>query len=257
VTLTILFLPKLLGLLLLFFQPERVKDYGGKLKISLSVLLETIFSMLMAPIMMLFQTKFVLAILLRRNIKWAAQQRDDHHTGWKEALSAHSGQTFLGIVAGTISYFYVNTFFWWFIPVLIGLIFSIPLSMILSHVSLGPRKWGLFLIPEETNPPPILVTLQYYLQHREEATATSARYPTRFTQVILDPGILALHTLLLPLTVRSQRYQHYLQGLIYQMLEEGADSLITTEKQALLSDRGTLLKLHTIGWTKQLSGYYK
>ncbi|OQW92198.1 MAG: glucan biosynthesis glucosyltransferase H [Beggiatoa sp. IS2] len=254
VTLTILFLPKILGLSLLFFQPDRVKYYGGRFKVSLSVLLETIFSMLIAPIMMLFQTKFVIAILLRRNIEWATQQRDEHHTGWKEALFSHSGQTVLGITAGIASYFYVNAFFWWFIPVLVGLVFSIPLSMVLSHVSLGQRlrQQGLFLIPEETNPPSILIALQHYLQQSGETTKVNSRYPSRFLQVIFEPGILALHTLLLPAAVRDRRYQHYLQGLIYQMLEEGVESLNTTEKQALLSDRTTLLELHTIGWTKQL-----
>jgi len=255
VTLVILFLPKLLSLLSLFFQPERVKYYGGRLKVSLSVLLEMFFSILLAPIMMLFQSKFVIAVLLRRDIKWAAQQRDEHYTGWKEAVFAHGGQTLLGIFVGIVSYFYVNNFFWWFIPVLVGMILSIPLSMVLSHVSLGQRarRYGLFLIPEETHPPQILIALQHYLQLNN--TKMTARYSSHFVQTILEPKMLALHALLLPPPVASnRRYRHYLQGLIYQMLEEGVDSLTAAEKQALLSDRTILLKLHTTSWTAQLSG---
>jgi membrane glycosyltransferase len=39
------------------------------------------------------------------------------------------------------------------------------------------------------------------------------------------------------------------------MLEEGIESLTNPEKLALLSDKTTLLKLHTIGWAKQLKSF--
>jgi membrane glycosyltransferase len=46
---------------------------------TLSVVLETVFSVLTAPVLMLFQTKFVLAILMRRAVGWpTATARRSH-----------------------------------------------------------------------------------------------------------------------------------------------------------------------------------
>ncbi|MCK7582507.1 MAG: hypothetical protein MZV65_47625 [Chromatiales bacterium] len=79
VTLTMLFLPKVLALVLLLKDDRLRRAYGGMFKAALSVVLETVFSVLTAPVLMLFQTKFVLAILMRRAVGWPPQQRGDHH----------------------------------------------------------------------------------------------------------------------------------------------------------------------------------
>jgi membrane glycosyltransferase len=54
------------------------RAYGGMWGRDLSVVLETVFSVLTAPVLMLFQTKFVLAILMRKAVGWPPQQRGDH-----------------------------------------------------------------------------------------------------------------------------------------------------------------------------------
>jgi membrane glycosyltransferase len=248
VTLTMLFLPKLLALLLLLSRPEQCRQYGGAFKASLSVVLETLTSALLAPILMLFQSKFVMAILLRRNIHWGSQQRDDHHTGLLEALVAHSGHTVLGIITAGVSYYAIPSFFWWFIPVLLGLILSIPLSMLLSHQSLGlwAKKWGLFLIPEELQPPPVLSQQQHYIRQPLPPNTMGSR----FVQALVDPPVNALHRALLPPRVhQNTRQRHYLQGLVYQLLEEGAHTLSVQEKRALLSDRDMLQEVHLLSWS--------
>jgi len=52
-------------------------------------------------------------------------------------------------------------FFWWLTPVLVGLIFGIPLTMWTSRTGAGRRlrRWGLLLTPEETAPPRELLGL--------------------------------------------------------------------------------------------------
>jgi membrane glycosyltransferase len=244
VTLALLFLPKLLALLALLTRPRELALYGGVGKASLSVLLETLTSALLAPIMMLFQTKFVIAILLRRNIIWAAQQRSDRQTGLREALSAHGGHTLLGLAAGWVSYYYVNDFFWWFIPVLLGMVLSIPLSIMLSNLRLGlaARHQGMFLTPEETRPPYVLQRLYHYMQQPDPDLLHLPG--SRFMQALMAPPINALHLSLLPATTTTRRHRHYLQGLIYQMQEEGPDKLAPLEKRALLADRDTVQELH-------------
>lgn len=249
VTLAMLFLPKGLALLLLFRQPQTLAYYGGAIKASLSVALETLTSLLIAPILMLFQTKFVMAILFRRSINWSNQRRADHQTGLFEALATHGGQTMLGIIAVWYSYTYVNDFFWWFIPVALGIVLAIPISILLSSLKLGlqARHQRLFLIPEEIQPPAVLTRLKHYVQQPDTLPLLSTT--SRFIQVIVEPPVYALHASLLPKIINSKRYQHYLQGLIYQLLEDGPEQLTATEKRALLTDHATLQTLHWLTWS--------
>lgn len=254
VTLTMLFLPKLLALLLLLKGGKLLRAYGGLVGATLSVVLETVFSVLTAPVLMLFQTKFVLAILMRRAVGWPPQQRGDHMTSFKEAALAHGGHTLIGVVAGVLSYQYVPAFFWWFIPVLAGLVLSIPVSMLSSSIALGhkARDLGLFLTPEETDPPPVLRYLEENLEEDEPELPVLREKPTsRFVQALTDPYVNALHLSLLPQREPpGKRRRHYLEGLIHQLEEEGPDSLSGAQKRDLIADPETLLRLHALFWSR-------
>lgn len=249
VTLLMLFAPKVLGLILLFFRREKVKAYGGYLRVTLSVLLESIFSMLTAPALMLYQSKFVVAILLRRSVGWPAQNRGDHRLRLGEAIMAHGGQTLAGLVAGYVSYTYIPGFFWWFTPVLAGLVLIIPVSIFSSSTALGllTRRMGLFLIPEEYKPPNIIRYLNENLARMEEqgtdnedATAGSLR----------DPAACSLHLALLPHRPVRKRHRHELKALLYKLVEEGPERLSSQDKRTLISDPETLMRLHNLAWSR-------
>ncbi|MDS4040169.1 MAG: glucans biosynthesis glucosyltransferase MdoH [Candidatus Competibacter sp.] len=254
VTLTMLFLPKLLALLLLFKDRRLARAYGGMVGATLSVVLETVFSVLTAPVLMLFQTKFVLAILMRRAVGWPPQQRGDHMTGFREAASAHGVQTLLGVAAGVLSYQYVPAFFWWFTPVLLGLLLSVPVSMLSSSIALGrkARELGLFLTPEETDPPAVMRYLEDNLREGEPVLPVLRETPSsRFVQALTDPYVNALHLSLLPdREPPGKRRRHYLEGLVHQLEEEGPDGLNPAQKRDLISDPETLLRLHALFWSR-------
>jgi len=254
VTLTMLFLPKLLALLLLLKDSRLRHGYGGMFAATLSVVLETVFSVLTAPVLMLFQTKFVLAILLRRAVGWPTQQRGDHMTSFKEAALAHGGHTLTGVVVGVLSYQYVPAFFWWFTPVLLGLLLSIPVSMLSSSIALGrkSRELGLFLTPEETDPPSVLRYLDENLREDDPVLPVLWDRPSsRFVQALTDPYVNALHLSLLPESEPpGKRRRHYLEGLIHQLEEEGPDSLSAAQKRELIADSDTLLRLHALFWSR-------
>ncbi|HUM93533.1 MAG TPA: glucans biosynthesis glucosyltransferase MdoH [Candidatus Competibacter sp.] len=258
VTLTMLFLPKLLALLLLLKDAKLRESYGGMANASWSVVLESVFSVLTAPVLMLFQTKFVLAILMRRAVGWPPQQRGDHMTSFKEAALAHGGHTAIGLVVGGLSYLYVPAFFWWFTPVLLGLALSIPVSMLSSSIALGQaaREWGLFLTPEETNPPAVLRYLAENLQDDDAVLpALRDRPPNHFVQALTDPYVNALHLSLLPERgPPGKRRRHYLEGLIHQLEEEGPDSLSAAQKRDLIAEPETLLRLHALFWSRPPAG---
>ncbi|MFZ1493939.1 MAG: glucans biosynthesis glucosyltransferase MdoH [Candidatus Competibacter denitrificans] len=254
VTLTMLFLPKLLALLLLLKDAKLLRAYGGLAAATWSVILETVFSVLTAPVLMLFQTKFVLAILMRRAVGWPPQQRGDHMTSFKEAALAHGGHTLIGVVTGVLSYWYVPAFFWWFTPVLVGLILSIPVSMLSSSIALGrqARELGLFLTPEETEPPAVLRYLAENLEDDEPVLPVLRDQPrSRFVQALTDPYVNALHLSLLPERESpGKRRRHYLEGLIHHLEEEGPDSMSAAQKRDLIADPESLQRLHALFWSR-------
>jgi membrane glycosyltransferase len=244
-TLAMLLLPKVMALMLIALNGTQRRAFGGLFRATASAVLESVFSILVAPVLMLFQTKFVWAILLRRTIGWPAQQRVDHSTTLRDALAMHGVQTLLGIGAGVASWVYLPDYFWWFVPVLGGVVLSIPLSMLSSSVRLGhiTRKLGLFVTPEERQRPDVLVAF-------DQALAASKSRAMTVRDAVRDPHLQALHQALLPPDeVQSRRQRHYAQGLLYKTMEEGLDALTTAEQRELLSRSDYLREVHEWIWT--------
>ncbi len=79
-TMVLLFLPKLLSILLIWCKGT--KEYGGFWRVTLSLLLEVLFSVLLAPVRMLFHTVFVVSAFLGWEVVWNSPQRDDDSTSW-------------------------------------------------------------------------------------------------------------------------------------------------------------------------------
>lgn len=243
-TLAMLFLPKLMALIVIASSRKQRRGFGGIVRATISALLETVFSILVAPILMLYQTRFVWAILFRRSIGWPAQQRGDHRTRFSEAVSAHGVQTLIGLAAGLVSYFYVPDYFWWLSPVLCGAVLSIPISMLSSSSQLGrvARYLGLFMTPEERQRPEVL---EYF----KTAMIDTSQRASSVCDAVRSPYAHALHIALLPNEVLSRRQLHYLQGLLYKVIEEGLASLSTEELHDLFSHTASLRELHSWSWS--------
>ena len=249
ITLAILYLPKLFGYLALFGERRRLLAHGGAIKAALSVVLESLMSILLAPILMLFQSGFIVSILAGRSVRWASQHRDDEETSWREAAAAHGVQTAVALAAGTLSAVYIPDFFLWLTPVLIGPLLSIPLSRFTSRVDVGRKlkDWGLFLTPAETDPPRVLQLLARNLSARLSAGPED---PTDalFEQAIHDPFMNALHRTLLERQPRAKSERLRLDGLIARVQENGAASLSRDEKRDLLCDPTSMATLHALAW---------
>lgn len=197
-------------------------------------------------LLMLFQIRFVLAILFRQNIGWSAQQRQDRSTRFADAASAHGMQTLIGITAGLISWFYVPAYFWWFLPVLCGMLTAIPLSMLSSSANMGriARRLGLLLTPAETQVPQVL-------QYLHEEQLAAAQRQLSAADVLRSPEIFALHSALLPVKSFSRREQHHAGGLLYKLMEEGVDSLETHELREIFSQPAILQEFHVWVWSQR------
>ncbi|MGH8195191.1 MAG: glucans biosynthesis glucosyltransferase MdoH [Woeseiaceae bacterium] len=251
VTLSILFLPKVLALLALVFEPRRWRLFGGPLRAAVSVILETLFSMIVAPVLMLFQSKFVTAILLHRNVGWPTQQRLDRVTTFGEAVRAHGSQVALGIAAGLLTWFYVPGFFWWFTPVLLGILLAIPVSMLSSRADLGfgARRAGLFLTPDEVQPAPVIRRYHEILEQQQPLAETGGTEPL-WLAALLRPHLYSLHRRMLPDHEPTRRQRHELEGTMYTLIDESEGALTPAERRAMIANESCFRRIHIGLWSE-------
>ncbi len=172
ITIGILLLPKILGILLCLLQPCRRQAFGGTTRLLPSALIETIFSILIAPIMMIYHAYFVVNILLGQPISWAPQERMGRRVTLTEAVRYTFAATLGGLLWGGAAWLLAPQFFWWLLPVLTGLLAAAPLICLSSSPAIGQalRRCGVFLVSSETGPPQILQRLQQLLMARQGNT---------------------------------------------------------------------------------------
>jgi membrane glycosyltransferase len=154
-TIVVLLLPKLLGATLALVHRKLRRGFGGVRGMIPSLLVEQIFSMLLAPVMMVFHSIFVVRTLCGSSVVWNAQSRSDRGLTYGEALRRHWLHLLLGLVWGAVIYELAPRFIWWIMPVLVGLLFSVLLAVWTSGPRLGRwmRRHGFLLTPEETDTP--------------------------------------------------------------------------------------------------------
>lgn len=164
-TITLLMLPKLLGMCLALRDRVVRQSFGGTWRLICSVLFEQLMSMLLAPTMMLFHSSFVVRALLGRNVGWDAQARGDRGVSWLEALRRHGWHVGLGLIWGVAIYELAPAFIWWMLPVIAGMLVPVPFTVLTSRSTLGRRlrARGLLLTPEETCTPPELLAVSRHV----------------------------------------------------------------------------------------------
>lgn len=173
-TVVVLFLPKLLAAALALLDAEQRRAFGGGGRLLMSVLVEQVFSVLLAPAMMMFHSAFVLSTLAGKPVVWHAQERGDRGIGLPEAFVRHGTHVLLGIGWGVALYFIAPRYVAWMAPVLAGLVLSVPLTMWSSRSGAGRglRRLGLLLTPEETAPPVELAAVAEAMRTERWAAAT-------------------------------------------------------------------------------------
>lgn len=250
-TAIILFLPKGFAILLIFFQKGRSRLYGGAFRLTLSVLLEILFSTLLAPIRMLFHSKFVFVTLLGQQVGWGGQQRGDRETTWGDAFGVHIGGTVLAFIWGSVIFVINRFFFWWLTPILTGLALSIPICVISSSTRWGRvlRSLGLLVIPEELEPPQELKWLQESLTELQTPPRDFAAPRAQgFSRVVVEPFVNALHLKIIRTRKVARQIAQRREKIKEKALSLGPESLTRNEKRELLSDPACLSSLHSAVW---------
>jgi membrane glycosyltransferase len=254
-TMLLLFLPKVVSVAVALGRPGTAEKFGGRGRLVLSAVLETVSSALLAPVNMMFNAKFVLFTMLGQGVSWAAQQRraEEDGTDWREAILTHGMQTLVGFIWGVTSFILLPAYFWWLSPVLAGLVLSVPVSIFFSKASMGrqARELGIFLTPEEMDPPLELRQLQKHLDecyhHLPPFEPLRADYG--LMQAVLDPYINAMHVALLRQRRPSEEAQEWFAQLRERLLRDGPGEFSLKEKMALLLDADSMMWLHRELWS--------
>lgn len=157
-TMGVLLAPKLLGYIVMLFDPVERRGCGGALRAAISVLLETLLAALMAPVTMYIQSRGVAEVLSGRDSGWESQRRDDGSLPLSALLRNYGGLTLFGLLIGAMAYAVSPVLALWMSPVIAGMVLAIPVVALTSAHAPGQAllRLGLLRIPEEAAPPEVL-----------------------------------------------------------------------------------------------------
>lgn len=183
-TMGLLIVPKLLAYLVLISNREERVGFAGSPRVLTGVFCETLLAALIAPCMMIFQTKAVVEILVGRDAGWQVQRRSDGQLARGEVYRNLAGPTLCGLALSLSAYAVSWPLLLWMSPVVLGLLLSIPLGMMTSSRLKAP---GCFATPE-TNIPPAVVLRANELVASEPTEMAGALH-----QLGGDPELRAEH----------------------------------------------------------------
>jgi membrane glycosyltransferase len=155
------FAPKIATVLDVLTRPELRRAFGGTARFLASVLSETIFFIVLSPIMWFSHTLFLAGLPFGKTVGWIGQVRDDHTVPWLAAWRQFWPHTLLGAgCVGLLAFTHPGA-----IPYALliagGPLLAVPLAVFTAIPSLGTTlaRIGLGRLPEETAPPVALAAL--------------------------------------------------------------------------------------------------
>jgi membrane glycosyltransferase len=161
VILVMWFAPKLATVLDVLSRPDARRAFGGTARFVASVAVETVFFLLLSPIMWVGHTLFLGGLLFGRTIGWIGQTRDDHAVPLSLAVHNLWPQALLGIATVGVLAFTAPSAIPYALFIAGGPLLAIPLAVITAQPGAGCLllRLGIGRLPEETAPPPPLRAL--------------------------------------------------------------------------------------------------
>lgn len=157
--LTMWFAPKLVTVVDVLARPALRRGFGGPLKFAASVAAETVFWLMLSPIMWVCHTLFFIGLPFGRVIGWAAQARDQHAVSWSMALARLWPQSLVGGAAlAVLALSHPAALPLAFAFFAGGPLLAVPLCVVTSwpKVGLAFQRLGIGRLPEETDLPAAL-----------------------------------------------------------------------------------------------------
>ncbi|WP_210530291.1 glucans biosynthesis glucosyltransferase MdoH [Rubellimicrobium arenae] len=147
--LALLFIPKLL---VAASAQGRARQFGGHLLLLASVFAEVLQSSIIAPVLLMFQARSVMQVVLGRDGGWPSQARGDGRLSWEEGWRAGWWITLWGLGFLATCWFIAPDLLPWLLP-LAGPMALAP--FIITWTSHPPRT-RLFTTPEDLSASPVL-----------------------------------------------------------------------------------------------------
>ena len=202
-TLAVLLAPKLMSLAVALAVPSVRRRFGGGLRLAAGFLTETMLMALVAPLMMLFQSRAVAEVLAGRDSGWNPQRREDGGESFGTIFRTFLPHTLLGLVFAAVALAVSPPLFWWMSPVIFGLVGAAPVAAAAGsrRAGAGLARVGLLATPEEREPPDIVVRARRAAEHLRTAMAAGAAAaspgdnPVRV--LLSEPALLAAHCAML------------------------------------------------------------
>ena len=155
------FSPKIAGALDVLLSPEERRAFGGAGRFTVNFVIETMYSIILCPILWISHTIFLFGLLFNREISWMGQVRDDHAVPLTLALQDLWPQTLVGCASLGL----VLASQPWALPYIFLLAGGPALSAFFAMVTAWPAigdlavRLGIGRIPEETATPEDLLEL--------------------------------------------------------------------------------------------------
>ncbi|WKA30524.1 glucans biosynthesis glucosyltransferase MdoH [Bradyrhizobium roseum] len=155
------FSPKIAGALDVLLARQERRAFGGAGRFSVNFVIETIYSIILCPILWISHTIFLFGLLFNREIGWMGQVRDDHAVPLPLALQDLWPQTLVG--CASLGLVLANQP--WALPYVLllagGPALSVPFAMVTAWPAIGElaARVGIGRIPEETVTPEDLLEL--------------------------------------------------------------------------------------------------
>ena len=161
VVLVMWFAPKLATVLDVLSRRTARQAFGGTARFVSSAAVETVFFLLLSPIMWVGHTLFLGGLMFGRTIGWIGQTRDDHAVPLSLAVHNLWPQALLGIATVGVLAFTAPSAIPYGLFIAGGPLLAIPLAVITALPSAGRLllRLGIGRLPEETAPPPPLRAL--------------------------------------------------------------------------------------------------
>jgi membrane glycosyltransferase len=141
--------PRLLGMAdtLLRAAPR----YGGAVSVFVGACVDTVFTVLLAPISLFAATCSMYALVFGRTVSWSGQRRESYRVSWTRAFADLWPPTLFGLILFVLLAVMAPTAILWFLPFLSGLILAVPFAVLTSSPALGDwaARWKLCATPEE------------------------------------------------------------------------------------------------------------
>jgi membrane glycosyltransferase len=140
--------PKLMGAVLVLSRRGERRAFGGARTIVRGVAVEILLSALLAPILMIANTKAIVLILSGRDAGWHTQQREADGIGWGDAFRSMTWQMAAGLAFAVCLCFRPDLAVS-FAPIVLPLLFAAPLAVLTSRRRTGEAfaRKGLLVTP--------------------------------------------------------------------------------------------------------------